>query len=499
MKLAALRRGGSLAATVPALLSRRPERIAQRLGALHGLPQKLGQLLALGELDSADRVFAQLTESGRALPEAQARRALEAALGPLEHHFARWSPHAYAASLGQVHEAQLHDGTRVAVKLQYPGVADAVEGDLAALGLLGNSYRGYDLRAWRRTLAEMIGRELDYELEGATLARFGQLTAGDAQLEVPRVVASASARRVLTMTWLEGAALDEARDWGVDERRAASRALVRWFLRGVLEWGLVHGDPHPGNLRYQRVDGGVRLGVLDFGCVQGLADATRGGLRVLLEAVADAQPATPAQWLARYEAMGFSPVLLEPLVAELGDFTRLLLAPFAIRGPFDARAWDFTGQSRSRFGDRRLAFRFAAPADLAFVVRAFLALLQSLKALDAPIDWRPIFDEVRGRTTAIGSRAALALSPAPRFEGPAASQQLHVEVRRADGTALAFSFPARAAANLSALIPPEIVPAVLARGVVLEQLERQAVDSGFAKGPLFSLEEPLRSVRVWLA
>lgn len=476
--------------------------LAQRMGSLHGVPQKIGQLLALGELERGDAVFAKLTEGNQALAPETAREALQAAFGqPLDTLFSTLSLDGISASLGQVHRGTLLDGTEVAVKLQYPGIADAVRMDLKALGFIGKVYRrGYDFRAYRETVGEMLRRELDYGLEAKALERFGQLTSGDSTFVTPRVVEHLCRPTVLTMTWLQGLTLRDVQSLALPLRESASRALVRWFLCSVLEWGLIHGDGHPGNIRFlPDGNGGLRLGMLDFGCVQALEGPAAGGLRLLVECVNAGEPDDPERWLARYEAMGFSRSLLDVIGNELGTLSKLLMSPLAQSGRFDPLKWELNEKMKQLLGERRFAFRFAAPSSFAFITRAFVGLIQTLKALAAPIEWKPLFDEIVARPTSFPS-FALALPPSAVRKPiqPTLSQYLRIHIKRTGGARVNLTFDARSAENLTGLVPPEIMPRVIERGIDLQAIEQRAVDSQFAPGELFRLEESDRLVHVWL-
>jgi predicted unusual protein kinase regulating ubiquinone biosynthesis (AarF/ABC1/UbiB family) len=478
----------------------RRHRLASQLGSLHGLPEKIGQLLALGELDHADRAFQALTHGSHALGREEACIALEAALGrPISTVFSNLNFDGIAASLGQVHRGRLYDGREVAVKLQYPGIAEAVKVDLAALGLIGNAYRrGYDLRAYRAQLGEMISRELDYRLEAQSQTQFRTLASAElGALVVPGVVAELSTDRLLVMDWLDGAPLQDMGARPRPVREAAARALIRFFFKSVLQWRLVHGDLQPGNLRFiERGEGDCALGVLDFGCVQALEPSMAAGLRLLFEGAVSAPEAPAAHWLARYEAVGFSRTLLEPLADQLAATTRLILAPLLEGDEFSVADWNLNVRFKALLGEQRFAFRFAAPASFLFTVRAFVGLVQVLKALNAPVRWRTLCEEVLAQSTLPPSPALQLRST--HSEGGLPSKALRVVVARRDGTRVSLAFNARAVDDLPALVPPEVMPRLLARRIDLDAIAAQAVARGYAPSELFALEEPACRVRVWL-
>ncbi len=258
--------------------------VADTLGTLRGLPAKLGQLyayvdgLAPVEPDEAAAMGSLLASTPPSSP-ARIRETVERELGaPLDRLFAEWEDAPMAsASIGQVHRARLPDGTRVAVKVQHPGVVEAVEHDLANAALLERAAsllvgRGGETRQLLEDLAERFREELDYTREAAWQERFRALHAGDPTIRIPAVFRSHAARRVLTTELAEGLPFDAA--CAAPERARAEwcRTLWRFVFKGTVTAGLFNADPHPGNYLFQP-DGNVVF--LDFGCVQTRDEASR--------------------------------------------------------------------------------------------------------------------------------------------------------------------------------------------------------------------------------
>ncbi len=180
-----------------------------------------------------------------------------------------------AASLAQVHGAELADGTRVVVKVQVPGVDRDVDIDLTAFRVLApflsELLPQLDLVSIATEVDRAIREELDFSGEAERAIAFGARFAGDERVTVPRVHPELSARRVLTLERLEGERLVpflescEARgEEGARDRDALFAALIGSFCTQVLDHGAFHADPHPGNFLVQR---GGRLAIFDFGCV----------------------------------------------------------------------------------------------------------------------------------------------------------------------------------------------------------------------------------------
>jgi predicted unusual protein kinase regulating ubiquinone biosynthesis (AarF/ABC1/UbiB family) len=179
---------------------------------------------------------------------------------------------AASASIGQVHRAVWSDGRPVAVKVQYPGAAQALMADLdqvSRLGrLIGSFAPGMDVKPLLAELRERVGEELDYTLEAASQTTFATGYADDVDFVVPSVVAQSG--QVLVSDWIEGESLATVIHSGTRRQRDEyGTKYLRFLFSGPARVGLLHADPHPGNYRVM-ADG--RLGVLDYGAVARVPD-----------------------------------------------------------------------------------------------------------------------------------------------------------------------------------------------------------------------------------
>ena len=178
---------------------------------------------------------------------------------------------AAAASLGQVHRATGHDGTAYACKLQYPDMRSAVEADLRQLKLIFSLYERYDKAIStgeiHTELAERLEEELDYRREAANMRLYRLMLEGEAGANVPEPVPELSSDRLLTMTWVEGQKLKDyiAATENQDDRNAVAINMFRTWYVPFYYYGVIHGDPHPGNYTIAP-DKSVNL--LDYGCIR---------------------------------------------------------------------------------------------------------------------------------------------------------------------------------------------------------------------------------------
>jgi predicted unusual protein kinase regulating ubiquinone biosynthesis (AarF/ABC1/UbiB family) len=383
------------------------ERYAQLLGRSRGALMKLGQALSFVSLDGIFPVEAQgayrealsrLREDAPPMPAAVAREVLESDLRqPVEAVFAEleWQPLA-AASIGQVHRARLHDGRAVAVKIQYPSAAAAIEADLENIELLStfmsllSSFSprriGLDMRALANEMSNQIRAELDYRLEAANQRRFASFYRGHPFIHVPDVVDDLCSRRVLTQDLVEGLTFEQACIAEQALREQWAQAVLRFGQGSINTLRAVNVDPHPGNYRFHR-DGTVSF--LDFGSVLSISPSVSRNLTSLVRAILRSDAAgirraalATGVWkesdpVSEQEAFAY---WHEPMVMYWGP------QPFRITPEIVAagikRHTSPTGPSANAVRHIR------APAGFTLIRRMDLGVLSVIAGLDVALDWR---------------------------------------------------------------------------------------------------------------
>src|SRR5205823_4217325 len=235
------------------------EQIVAALGTMKGAAMKLGQVMSFLDVglvppEHREAFQAKLAELRDAAPKVSfkdMKKVIEREYGEkLEDVFETFDPVPIAAaSIGQVYKACLDGGRTVAVKVQYPGVAEAVRADMQNLGLILRLMKsvapGLDVRAVAEEVRTRIGEELDYELEASNQRAMARAFRGHPFIVVPDVVTELCRERVLVSEFAPGQRFAEVRGWPQEERNRLGEILIRFYINGPLRHRLLNGDPHP--------------------------------------------------------------------------------------------------------------------------------------------------------------------------------------------------------------------------------------------------------------
>jgi aarF domain-containing kinase len=256
------------------------ERLAEALCRMRGAALKLGQMLSLqddGMLPSPlAKALDRVKQAADYMPKHQLEKQLKEQLGPDWR--SKLSEFDYipiaAASIGQVHRARLLDGTEVAMKIQYPGVADSIESDLNNLRRLISVTNmlppGLFIDQIMTVAREELLIECDYFIEAASQIKYRDLVLSDVALKrhtaVPQVFPELSSKRVLTSTFVSGIAIDQAVLLPQTVRNAIARTMLILTIREVFEWRFIQSDPNFGNFLYHDEERMVNL--IDFGAAR---------------------------------------------------------------------------------------------------------------------------------------------------------------------------------------------------------------------------------------
>jgi len=386
------------------------QQLVDQLGQMRGAAMKVGQMISMVEFDGLpedeqdelQRRLAALRDNVPPVPFADLEKLVRQEFGgPLRRVFREFDEHAFAAaSIGQVHRATTVDGDEVAVKIQYPGVAEAIETDLRnatlLLPLVKRLAPGLDAKALAAEMRERIAEELDYELEAQNQRRIERLMRGHPFVLVPRIRTDLSTRRVLVSEYVEGERFEAVRRADEAQRDRYGEIVFRLYFGLLYRGRIALGDPHPGN--YLLCPDG-RVCFLDFGLVRYVDAARVADERAIARAVRDRDAAAVKAALL---VGGYLPASRADAVD--ADFAlrlmRMATEWYAVPGkrrfsPDDASR----GRDRGRPGsEQRAAMRvqvnqFTLPPESILIRRMHAIVAVVLQQLRASADWGAIAAE----------------------------------------------------------------------------------------------------------
>jgi predicted unusual protein kinase regulating ubiquinone biosynthesis (AarF/ABC1/UbiB family) len=384
--------------------------LVEQLGRMRGAAMKVGQVISMVEFDGLaeeqqdelQRKLATLRDGIPPVPFGRLEKLMRKELGaPLARVFSDFDERAFAAaSIGQVHRARTLEGDEVVVKVQYPGVAEAVETDLRnamlLLPLVKRLAPGLDAKALATELRERISEELDYELEAQNQRRIERLMRGHPFMVVPRVYTDLSTRRLLVSEYIEGERFEAVRRADETERDRYGEIVFRFFFGVLYREHIALGDPHPGNYLL-RPD--CTVAFLDFGLLRDIDPARVATERAIARAVRGRQAGDLKAGLI---AGGYLPGDRADAVDD--DFAlrlmRMATKWYAVPGerrfsPGQERRDD--GEERDgrqdRAGARTQVNQFTLPPDAILIRRMHALVGIVLQQLRAGADWGAIAGE----------------------------------------------------------------------------------------------------------
>jgi len=378
------------------------ESLVKVLGGMRGAAMKVGQTLSAVDLGLVpeeirpqfQEILAVLQQDAKPVSFKSIRKVIEQDLGEkLSSVFADFDEEPIAAaSIGQVHRAVTDDGREVAVKVQYPGIAEAIQADMQnlrlALKLLNVIAPGIDTGPIAQEIRERIMQELDYELEAANHHAMARAYRGHPFIDVPDVVSELCRERVLVSELVYGARFAEVKDRPAEERDRLGEILVRFYINGPLRHRLLNGDPHPGNSLF--LEGG-RVAFLDFGFFKTLTGDEVDQMMASTRATYEHDAQALFEVIAPLGQLPDDPALAEPFYESYWSIFGWLLTDHVVT--VDGTA---TGAMMRSYNKLRKAEEFRKlmlPAEHFVLMRAVMLLIGLLGQLQATGNWLDVARE----------------------------------------------------------------------------------------------------------
>jgi predicted unusual protein kinase regulating ubiquinone biosynthesis (AarF/ABC1/UbiB family)/DNA-binding transcriptional regulator YiaG len=365
--------------------------LIEALGELRGLAMKAGQTLGYVDFMLSDETRAELNTLMTSVRPLRASLVAQVFLEDQRHLpaelFSDWGRQPFAvASIGQVHRARLSDGREVAVKVQYPGIGEALEADLLSAEWLDRLasfiFRGQERGVLMAELRERLAEECDYRLEAQQQEEFRLRWLGRPGLRIPQVHLDRCSQRILVSEFSPGEGLAAfLAHASTAERDRAGALLYRFYVESFCRHGVFNADPHPGNCLF--LEGDVVL--LDFGCVKRMKLEQVTWWRYLMRAYLERQFDAAREMLIQMN------VIPDPAHYDFESHHLMVLVTyeFALRAtPFQFTVAFMRRLINARGRGNRGKFRVNLPKDWIFANRMALGLFALLARLEAKGDFR---------------------------------------------------------------------------------------------------------------
>lgn len=381
---------------------RTAEQVTAALGNMKGALMKVGQMASYLDQGLPEHVrdsLAQLQSDAPPMSFDLVDGVITEELGaPAAEIFAEIDPIPIAsASIGQVHRAMTHDGRAVAVKVQYPGVDEAIDSDLDNLDMLfggmGVVFNGLDPEPLVIELKERLREELDYDKEAENQRRFADYYRGHPHVGIPEVIDEHCSARVLTTELAEGVRWAEMLTWSQEEKNLAAECIYRYAFTGLYRVAAFNGDPHPGNYLFQP---GGRVTFLDYGLVKHFQGDTLDAFGEMIGHMC----INPDVSLYRkaVERLGLLRAGHSFTDAEVGDYFGHFYEFVLQDGEFTITD-EYASETVRRFFDINGPYRDIqkaanVPPDFVVIQRINLGLFALFGELEATANWRRIAEEI---------------------------------------------------------------------------------------------------------
>jgi predicted unusual protein kinase regulating ubiquinone biosynthesis (AarF/ABC1/UbiB family) len=380
------------------------QQLVQMLGEMKGAAMKVGQLASFYEFAAPSEYLATYRDALTMLqnsappmdPEASKAVIAEEFGRPVHEVFETFDEEAVAAaSIGQVHRATLSSGDVVAVKVQYPGVDEAVRADLrnvSALTKLSVAIApNIDPKEVANEVRDRVLEELDYRREATNQQKFYELFRGHPYIVVPKVHTEYCRTRVITQEFIEGEPFLTAFDWGQDDRDRLAEMLFRFFYGSLNRFLLFSADPHPGNYLLLK-DG--RVAFLDFGLVRALDPGT---LKLLIEIVLALMDDDMERGRSALEAIGILSKKT-PEIAAVWEHLKMLNKPVLEDREFRIDSALVQEIAAAGFDPRSKAFqtlrKMGVPGVMVTFNRMSFGVASLLGRLEATANWHAMASEM---------------------------------------------------------------------------------------------------------
>jgi len=476
------------------------KKLTESMGKLHGLPQKVGQLMSMSSQASSQH-FKDLENNSNEMPFNKIKDILKKTWGKnIEDVLENISEKANAASLGQVHRATLKDGRDVAIKVQYPNIRDHLETEITTMSWLanikGNSKIKFDTDIYKNEFLRDLNEELDYRHEANLQTQFSIITSALPEIIVPQVINELSSETVLVSEWQDGKSLDDiALQWSDEDKQQSAMLLMKLFCHSLFETGFLHADPHQGNYRFRKNGENIEIILYDFGSVFQCTQDFRLTLMKLIKASTQLEDVDPYRLMLK---LGFDKDLLKPLIPKLPAICSILFEPFESPMKFDHSQWNRVERISDVLQDDRWNFRMSGPPNFIFLIRAFHGILSQLTTLNKIVSWKiPLAPYLQQYQKEIDN-LTLPNTQEESKTFDSIAKYLVILVEKNGKKKAEIKLPAKRIDDITDLMEEEVLNKIVQRGIDIDAKVKAIRANGYIPQNIVTLEEEDSTIYVSL-
>ena len=378
------------------------ELIFEALGGLKGPFMKVAQLLS-SIPDAMPKEYSdklqQLQADAPSMGWLFVRRRMINELGNnWQNKFTKFEKNAVkAASLGQVHKAWV-ENEKFACKLQYPDMISTVKADLKQIKLIFSIYKSWDKTINTSEIFDELStrlmEELDYIREQKNMLIYSKMLSKQKSINVPIPLKTHSTERLITMTWLDGRPLMSYKKSKSEIRNKIALELFKAWYIPFYHYGIIHGDPHPGNYQIFENDKSIKINLLDFGCIRVFSPTFVGGVIDLYKAIRDQDRELA---INAYKAWGFKKLSKE-VIEVLNVWAQYIYGPLLedkIR-PIQEKNRNKNGKEIAKkvYKNLKKVGGVKPPREFVLIDRAAVGLGSVFMHLNAQLNWHQLIEEM---------------------------------------------------------------------------------------------------------
>lgn len=399
------------------------------------------------------------------------------------------------ASIGQVHEAILQNGDRVAIKIQYPNIREKISSQLKLLNILPIANKVGPMKKWGINFSEyqdMIESTLDEELsyihEIENQKKFQDFNSNLEGIKTSKIYEDLSSDKIIVQSFEDGIFIDQVKSkWSDDLKHDCGVLLLKTFFKNLFIDGFIQGDCNIGNYLFRlNSENKPEIVFIDFGnCIE-IPLEIRLTLLKLIKTTIFENELNPLNYFA---AIGFDPEKLKHISKALPLIMKVIFEPFSVNFTYDLKEWHLTKKIEAILGDYKWWFRSAGDTDFFKIIKSFFGTVNLLEILDVKIFWKKIFLDITREL----SEQAMEINP------PSITDELHsfksiaknleIIVIENEREKVHLTMPSTTLLNLEDFIDEDIIEKLEARKMNLKKICQEALLQGSPPQILFELEE----------